>query len=65
MPESFRWLLYANPVSFPVEQLRRITFWGELPDWQGLLIYGLLSCAVALLGLAWFSRTRKGFADVL
>jgi lipopolysaccharide transport system permease protein len=65
LPTAFRWLLFANPISFPVEQIRSVTFWGQAPDWAGLALYSALSGAVAWLGFAWFARTRKGFADVV
>ena len=38
---------------------------GVLPDFGGLAIYGACSLAFAWLGLAWFQKTREGFADVI
>ncbi len=65
LPEQYRPLLMANPLTFIIEQARAVLIWGHLPDWTGLGIYILAATAVAWLGYAWFQKTRKGFADVL
>ncbi|MEI5668088.1 ABC transporter permease [Bosea sp. CCNWLW174] len=65
VPAAVRQLLFLNPLTFPVEQARNVLIWGRLPDWSGLCIYFLVSWLVAVLGLAFFQRIRKGFADVL
>jgi len=65
LPEAYRVLLQVNPLTFMIEQAREVVVWGRPPDWQGLGIYLLLSLIVAWLGLYWFQKTRRGFADVL
>ena len=65
LPEAVRPLWHLNPLTFIIEQARAVLIWGELPDWRGLALYALAGWAVAWLGLAWFERTRPGFADVL
>jgi len=65
LPEEFRVLLHLNPLTFMIEQARDVLVWGRPPDWQGLGLYFLLSLIVAWLGLFWFQKTRRGFADVL
>ncbi len=65
LPERFHPLLMVNPLTFIVEQARRVLILGSLPDWGGLAIYTLVSCLVAWAGYWWFQKTRKGFADVL
>lgn len=65
IPENFRPLFYINPISYVVEDMRRVMVWGQMPDWNWLLIGTLTGFAVAVLGYAWFQKTRKGFADVL
>jgi lipopolysaccharide transport system permease protein len=65
LPEAYRPLLYLNPLTFIIEQARDVLIAGKLPSWYGLGIYFLCSVVVAWLGLVWFERTRKGFADVL
>lgn len=65
LPEEFRPLLFANPLTSVIEQVRAVLFWGRAPDFSELLAYGAASALVAWLGFAWFQKTRKGFADVL
>jgi|HubBroStandDraft_1064217.scaffolds.fasta_scaffold00038_60 lipopolysaccharide transport system permease protein len=65
VPASFRPWLYLNPVTLGVEELRQLLFWGAVPDWPAYLEYLALGWLSAMLGLWWFRRTRKGFADVL
>jgi lipopolysaccharide transport system permease protein len=65
LPEQFRPLIAANPLTFIIEQAREVLIWGRLPDWAGLGAYLIVATAVAWAGYAWFQSTRKGFADVL
>jgi len=65
IPEAYRAYLYANPITFIVEQLREVAILGNMPDWLGLIIYLSAACIVFLIGFSWFQATRKGFADVL
>lgn len=65
VPEALRVLLGLNPLAPAVEQARAVLLFGTLPDAGRLL--GMLAgaWAVAWLGLGWFVRARRGFADVV
>src|SRR5215469_10917752 len=63
--ERYRYLLYLNPLTIPVEEARELLYWGTVPDLEIYAIYLLISVLFAWLGFAWFQKTRKGFADVL
>jgi lipopolysaccharide transport system permease protein len=65
VPERFRPVIMANPLTFIIEQGREVLIWGNLPNWFGLGIYTLAATLLAWVGFAWFQKTRKGFADVL
>jgi lipopolysaccharide transport system permease protein len=65
LPEDLRPLLQLNPLTFIIEQARDVLVWGRSPEWMGLALYFMVSIVVAWLGLVWFQKTRKGFADVL
>jgi lipopolysaccharide transport system permease protein len=65
LPEPYRTYLLLNPLAFIIEQARYVLIWGKVPDWWGLGIFSVFSLVVAWLGLLWFQKTRKGFADVL
>lgn len=65
MPERYRPIIMANPLTFIIEQAREVLIWGHTPDWQGIAIYTVIATMIAWLGFIWFQKTRKGFADVL
>lgn len=65
LPETFRFVIMLNPLTFIIEQLREVLLLGNLPDWGGLAVYTLVSTLVAWFGYAWFQKTRRGFSDVL
>lgn len=65
VPEGLRWILECNPLSYIVEETRKILLYGQLPDLQVCFFSYLFSFIVFQLGLAWFMKTKKGFADVL
>lgn len=65
MPEEYRPIIMANPLTFIIEQAREVLIFGHLPDWQGIGIYTVIASVIAWLGFVWFQKTRKGFADVL
>lgn len=65
VPESFRGICEANPMTYIIENFRNVVLYGKSLDWQ---FFGI-SCAVALgiylLGKVVFMRAKEGFADVL
>lgn len=65
VPVNFRPWLLANPLTFIIEQSRAVLFFGNDPNWLGLVTYAAASIIVAWIGFAWFQKTRKGFADVV
>lgn len=65
VPPAFQRVLMLNPLTFVIEQARRVAIGGQLPDWTGLAIYGAAALAILACGFALFQKTRKGFADVL
>ncbi len=65
VPERFRPIIMANPLTFIIEQAREVLIWGHLPNSIGLIIYTATAIVMAYAGYAWFQKTRKGFADVL
>jgi lipopolysaccharide transport system permease protein len=65
LPETYQYLLLLNPLTFIIEESRKVLIWGQLPDWAGLGIYSTLAMLFAWTGFWWFQRTRKGFADVV
>lgn len=65
LPAAIQDWLFLNPLAVVIEHLRMVTIYGKIPDlmqWLNLLAVGL---AMAIGGLLWFNKTRRGFADVL
>jgi len=65
VPADFRPLVQINPLTFIVEQTRAVLVWHQMPDLPRLARASLAGLVAAGLGLAWFQRLRRGFADVL
>ncbi len=65
LPESYQAVFRLNPLTFIIDQMREIAFWGRAPDWIGLAGYAAGALVFAYLGFAVFQKTRRGFADVL
>jgi lipopolysaccharide transport system permease protein len=65
LPEQFQRWMYLNPLTFIIEEARKLLLYGQAPDWEGCALYLAGSVAVAWAGFWWFQRSRNGFADVL
>lgn len=65
VPEKLRWVLTLNPLTTIVEQTRVLFLYGQAPDPASCFKVLVVSLVVFQLGLAWFVKTKKGFADVL
>lgn len=65
LPEQYRIWLHFNPLTFIIEEGRKVVVFGEMPDWSGWGVYMVVSVVIAWMGFWWFQKTRKGFADVL
>lgn len=65
IPVRYRVFMYLNPLTVIAQASQNVLIWGELPRWDHLGLYLVLSCLFAWLAFAWFEQTRKGFADVV
>lgn len=65
LPENLQSLIFLNPLSYVVETARTVLIYGQLPDFIGLGIYGVVALFVAWIGYSFFRKVRPGFADVL
>ena len=65
VPERFRFVMRLNPLTPIIEAARALLFGRGGLGAAGMLYCCALSLAAAVLGFAWFQKTRKGFADVL
>ena len=65
LPEALQPLLYLNPITWVVEQVRDAILWGKWPDLVGYIKYTAVAWIIAWLGVSWFQRLRPGFSDVV
>jgi lipopolysaccharide transport system permease protein len=65
VPERYRYLMYLNPLTLIIMQVRVVTIQGGWPNFIALGIYTVCSIILMYTGYWWFCRTRKGFADVI
>lgn len=64
-PEFIRPFIMFNPLTVIVESVRDLVVLAQLPNWQWLGTYMLVALVVYIMGVMFFNKTRKGFADVL
>lgn len=62
---NFRFFLYFNPLTFIVNHFRRVTLWGQMPDWFEFIIVTAGTFVICVLGYVWFMKSKKAFADVI
>ncbi|WP_222930750.1 ABC transporter permease [Allochromatium palmeri] len=65
LPAVFQFWMTLNPLSFMIEESRKLLVLGLLPDITGWLLYCGVALVIFWLGHWWFQFTRGGFADVL
>lgn len=65
LPPNLQMIMHVNPLTFVIEEGRKVLLFGVLPNWYSLTLYVAASIATAWAGFWWFQRTRRGFADVV
>jgi len=64
VPESWRWVLYMNPVLGWVEGIRA-SILGQAINWQAVGSSSILTALLLYLGMRYFHRAERRFADVI
>lgn len=65
VPERFRPLIAANPLSYAVAGYRRLLLENQVPDVRSLLILAAFASVMFVLGGLVFRNTKREFVDVL
>ena len=63
VPEKFKFLFQLNPMSVIINAYRQVVLGGGVPKYSSLIIAIIVSFIVLLLGLSYFKRKEKIFAD--
>lgn len=64
IPEKWRWLMYLNPLQGWVDGLRS-AFLGQSIDWIGISVSLMFSIIILFLGVRYFEKAERRFADVI
>jgi lipopolysaccharide transport system permease protein len=65
VPQPYRRFLELNPLSHSVEDARRVMMYGLRPEWGWWAATLGSSVVIAVLGYAFFMKSRRAFADVI
>jgi lipopolysaccharide transport system permease protein len=65
VPEKFQWLLYLNPMAGVITVARSLLLGGTSIDWSLVGISVASAIFIFLLGIAYFKKTERFFADVI
>jgi lipopolysaccharide transport system permease protein len=70
VPVKWHGVLKINPLTHSIEDLRAVMMWGGIgpaphPSWGWWIAMTALSAGVALLGYAFFMKSKRAFADVI
>jgi lipopolysaccharide transport system permease protein len=65
LPPKFQPLLAISPITQVIEQTRRVLISGDSPSLSYLIIGFLVTSLAAELGLRFFEKSKRAFADVI
>lgn len=65
VPQKFAWLLYLNPMTGVITVARNLILGSGLVDWSLIGISVLSSIIIFILGVAYFRKTERFFADII
>ena len=65
VPHPYREILEINPLTHAVEDARNVLMWGHGPDWSRWCVSLAIASVVAVLGCAFFLKSKRAFGDVL
>ena len=65
VPERWRWVSLANPMTGVVEGFKSAVLYGRMPDLALLGISAALALTLLVLGHLFFCRAERSFADII
>lgn len=65
LPPRLQLMFMLNPLTFIIDQMREVAYWGRAPNWAGLGVYTVCAVLFAVLACRAFQTMRRGFADVV
>jgi lipopolysaccharide transport system permease protein len=64
IPDKYRWIILANPMSAPIETFRAIFLGGAIP-WSGLAMSAAVTAVLLVIGVILFNKIEKTFMDTV
>lgn len=64
LPERWQWLMYLNPVNGWITGIRA-AFLGQQLDWLAVTYSAIWAIVLLIIGLRYFTKTERWFADVI
>jgi lipopolysaccharide transport system permease protein len=65
VPENYRWIIQANPMSAVIETFRYAFLGSGTFSWMNLVISGGVTFIILILGAIIFNRVEKSFTDTV
>jgi lipopolysaccharide transport system permease protein len=65
VPLPYRDWMLLNPLTQAVENARDVMMYGQAPAWAQVLLYTVIAAAAALVGYAFFAKSKRAFSDVI
>jgi len=65
VPKAYQWILYLNPMTGVIETFKASFLGTTSVNWVSLGISAIASIIFLILGLAYFLKTEKFFADII
>ncbi len=65
VPERFHLWYMLNPMASLIDGYRRVTLFGQAPQWNYLGVAAIISAIIFILGYRFFKREEEWFADVI
>jgi lipopolysaccharide transport system permease protein len=65
VPDSVQLVMYLNPLTIMIEQVREVVIGAGRVDFALLGVYSIVSVVVFLVGFTLFKSLKRGFSDVL
>lgn len=65
LPEKWQWLLYLNPMTGVITVARTLILGQGTIDWNYVALSVLISVIIFALGLVYFRKTERFFADII
>ena len=65
LPEQFQWVMKVNPMAVLVESYRSILYYHKFPEFMPILIWGILSIVLLILGYIILKKLEKSFVEEL